>query len=208
MLINQRQRKTKNPCSRCALHLERCICAQIPKLDLKTKLSLIVHAKELKRTTNSGRLAIHALTNSEMVVRGQLNGPTEVAHLLTPEYETYLLFPAEDAVDLETVKPNKPVQLIVADGNWRQASKVNVRYPELKDVVRVKISRANEGVHHLRKEHFKEGFSTLEAIAIAFGILEGEHVGDALRALYHAKLNATLEGRGVLTQARVSSVYL
>lgn len=195
-----RKRKTVDPCPVCFLHRERCICAFIPKLDLKTRLSLIIHAKELKRTTNTGRLAAQALINSEIHVRGKTTERLDLSSLLVPEYETYVLFPSDDAVDLETIKPQKPIQLIVTDGNWRQASKLNTRHPELSHVPRVKISAANTAKHHLRKEHFSEGMATLEAIALAFGIIEGKEVGDVLRELYNKKLQATLKGRGILSE--------
>lgn len=198
-LLN-RQRKTKEPCQKCFLHKERCICSFIPSLNLKTRLSLVIHAKELKRTTNTGRLAVHALVNSEMLVRGESQEALDLSSLLSSDYESYVLFPSEDAVDLEHLKPTKPVQLIVSDGNWRQASKLNTRHPEISHLPRVKISAANLASHHLRKEHFPEGMATLEAIALAFRVLEGETVGDTLLDLYIKKLNATLLGRGVLSE--------
>jgi len=190
-----RKRKTKNPCVACGLHLQRCICAQIPKLNLRTKLSLVIHARELKRPTNTGRLAVQALTNSEMVVRGGERERVDLTHLLSADYESYVLYPEDGAVELETLTPKKPIQLIVADGNWRQAGKVNQRHPELRHLPRVKISRENSGTDHLRKEHFATGYSTLEAIALAMGVIEGEAVGEKLLALYRAKLGATLAGR-------------
>jgi DTW domain-containing protein YfiP len=192
----ERKRKTKNPCPTCALHLERCICAAIPKLNLRTKLSLIIHHKEMKRTTNTGQLAVHALENSEMVIRGQDHVRSDLSYLLSPDYDSYVLYPSEGAIELDTLSSIKPVQLIVADGNWRQAGKVNQRHPELRHLPRVKISRENLAQFHLRKEHFSEGFSTLEAIAMAFGVLEGEAVGNSLMSLYRAKLSATAAGRG------------
>ncbi|MFM6928154.1 MAG: tRNA-uridine aminocarboxypropyltransferase [Bdellovibrio sp.] len=192
-----RKRKTVDPCPICFLHRQRCICDSIPKHDLKTRVSLIIHAKELKRTTNTGRLALHALVNSEMYVRGQSTERLDLSSLLVPSYESYVLFPSDDAVNLEDIKPQKPIQLIVTDGNWRQASKLNTRHPELSHLPRVKIGAANTARYHLRKEHFSEGLSTLEAIALAIRIIEGEAVGDSLLALYHRKLTATLQGRGV-----------
>lgn len=132
-----------------------------------------------------------------MVIRGKDQVRVDLSHLLIPEYESYVLYPAEDAIDLETLVTEKPIQLIVADGNWRQAGKVNLRHPELGHLPRVKISQQNLGAYHLRKEHFSEGFSTLEAIAMALGIIEGEAVGEILMALYRAKLRATMEGRGI-----------
>lgn len=192
-----RKRKTTDPCPICFLHRSRCICASIPKIELQTKLSLIIHAKELKRTTNTGRLATHALVNSQMIIRGGDRQRLDLSHLLSPVYESYVLFPSADAIDLDDLTPKKPVQLIISDGNWRQAGKLNTRHPELKHLPRVKISRKNLSLHHLRKEHFDEGLSTLEAIALALSTIEGPDVGERLMALYHAKLNATLAGRGV-----------
>ncbi len=191
-----RKRKTLNPCGVCFLHLERCICHLIPKLDLKTKLTLVVHHRELKRTTNTGRLAVQALVNSEMHIRGLKDETLDLSSLLTEDYESYVLYPSDDAVDIESIKPMKPVQLIVSDGNWRQAGKLHRRHQELKHLPRVRINEKNLGEHHLRKEHFDKGFSTIEAIAIAFGSIEGEAVREKLMEVYKAKLHATLEGRG------------
>lgn len=196
-LDKTRLRKTKDPCGVCGLNDVRCICEAIPKLNLQTRLTLVIHAKELKRTTNSGRLAVKALTNSVMRVRGADSDRCDLSDLLSEEYESYVFYPTEDAIELETIRPTKPIQLIVSDGNWRQASKINTRHPELSHLPRVKISRLNPGANHLRKEHFENGFSTLEAIAMAFEVIEGEQVGATLTSLYRAKLNATLLGRGI-----------
>lgn len=192
----RRQRKTKDPCAICFLRRELCICARIPKLRLQTKISLIIHARELKRTTNTGRLALAALIHSEMRVRGRGREALDLSDLLDPRYETYLFYPGAEAQPLEAMRPARPVQLLVPDGNWRQAGKVGIRHPELREVPRVRLTAINPGRHHLRREHFAEGFSTLEAIARALGILEGPEVESALLALYAAKLAATLRARG------------
>jgi DTW domain-containing protein YfiP len=196
-----RQRKTKAPCAKCRLHPERCICAQIPSLDLKTKVSLVIHAKELKRTTNSGLLAHHALLNSQVIVRGLEKQKTDLSLLLDPGYTPLFFYPSDDAVELSedfVHALQKPVHLIVPDGNWRQAGKVRQRHPELSEVRAVKISVKNEGLYHLRREHMIEGMSTLQAIALALGFFEGLDVYRALHSLYEAKLHATLRGRGVI----------
>lgn len=184
------------------MHIDRCICSFIPSLDLKTRLSLVIHHRELKRTTNTGRLAVHALTNSQMIVRGKDRTRLDLTSLLSPEYETYVLQASPDAIDIADLKPAKPVQLIVSDGNWRQASKIHARHPELAHLPRLQISQKNMSTQHLRKEHFEEGFSTLEAIAIMMGFLEGAAVKESLMKLYQAKLDATMAGRQQKATAR------
>ena len=200
-MILDRKRKTKDPCPECFLHKDRCICALIPKLDLQTKVTLIIHAKELKRTTNTGRLALKSLTNSQMKIRGEDLTPLDLSDLLTDQYQTLLFYPSDTALELslDYLKQfKKPIQLLVPDGNWRQASKVHSRHKELESVPRVMISKPNLASQHLRKESFEEGMSTLQAIAEALKIIEGEEVYQSLMKVYQAKLENTLKGRGQL----------
>lgn len=201
-MILIRKRKTKYPCSSCGLNPELCLCAEIPKLTLRTKLCLIIHHRELKRTTNTGRLALKSLTHSEIRIRGEKNkGALDLSDLLIPSFRTVLFYPSEEAQELTPEFVNQsqlPIQLLVPDGNWRQASKVSLRHPELQNIERVKITAKNTATQHLRVEHFSEGMSTLEAIAQALGVIEGAEIREALLKLYQLKLARTLKGRGVV----------
>lgn len=195
------QRKTQDPCEVCFLHKTLCICEFIPILNLKTKISLVVHAKELKRTTNTGTLAIKALTNSDVFVRGAIDKPLDLTKYLVSDYRHVLFYPSADAVELTQAFVNEstlPINLIVPDGNWRQASKVHYRHHELKQLPRVMIKAANNEVQHLRAESTDFGMATLQAIAHALGVIEGEHVKNELLQLYKIKLERTLKGRGVV----------
>lgn len=203
LLQKRGKRKTQDPCNGCGLHKDFCLCNLIPTLNLKTKISLIVHAKELKRTTNTGRLALKALTNSEMKIRGEIKKSLDLTQLLSPSYHTFLFYPSDNAIELNSdlIKNiHLPIQLIVPDGNWRQASKVHYRHSELKNIPRVKIGSANNSSLHMRAEHTKEGMATLQAIAEALGIIEGPHIKDLLMQLYTTKLKRTLKARGLSTQ--------
>lgn len=200
-MAHDRKRKTKDPCQRCFLHKELCICESIPTLNLKTKLWLMVHAKELKRTTNTGRLALEALPNSEMKIRGLIDSKVDLSTAMNGCFHPLLLFPSDDAIELsaEFVKSLKqPVLLIVPDGNWRQASKVHHRHPEFKNIQRVVINKENSASGFLRKETTSNGMATLQAIAYALGAIEGDEVQNKLLKLYQLKLNQTLRGRGQL----------
>lgn len=213
MTSQVRKRKTIDPCERCGLHRTICLCALIPKIDLRTRLTLIIHAKEMKRTTNTGRLALHALTNSEMVIRGNRGPidqggktpapPIDLSKSLLPGYRPLLFFPCDDSVELTpdfisslAGSAQTQIQLLVPDGNWRQASKVHSRHPEISHVTRVKISTPNMAEKHLRAEHLPEGMSTLEAIARAIGIIESREAEELLLGLYREKLSRTLTARG------------
>lgn len=196
-----RKRKTKQPCLRCGLNPILCICGLIPELRLATRVLLVVHAKELKRTTNSGRLALEALPNSALKIRGVIGENLDLTAELQNNFQSLLFYPSEEAAELNAdfmKNISRPVQLIVPDGSWRQASKVAIRHRELKDIPRVKITIPNTAQYHLRAESTAYGMSTLEAIAKALGIIEGPETEAALMVLYQAKLAATLKGRGII----------
>lgn len=137
-----------------------------------------------------------------MRIRGQDHTALDLSDLITSTYRTFLFYPSDDAIELNQELVNQsplPIQLIVPDGNWRQASKVHYRHHELKDIVRVKISSPNLAATHMRAETTEAGMATLEAIAQALRIIEGDDVGKVLMEFYQRKLDGTLKGRGIIS---------
>lgn len=176
-----------------------CICDAMPTLALATRVCLVIHTNELKKSSNTGRLALRALANSEMRVRGELGATLDLSDLLTESYRTFLFYPSKDARELNrdvVEEDERPIQLIVPDGSWRQAGKMLYRHPELKDVPRVKLGAANAPKYYMRAQHRPEGMATLQAVAHALGIIEGRLVEAALLKLYDAKIERTLMARG------------
>ncbi len=200
------KRKTQDPCEVCFLHRARCICEFIPSLNLRTKVSLIIHYKELRRTTNTGALAARALVNSQIFIRGKTKETLDLSSQLDPSYRSLLFYPCKEAIELteSLVKQSPlPIQLLVPDGNWRQASKVHYRHPELKHLPRVMIKTPNHETRHLRSETTAEGMATLQAIAHALGVIEGSAIKNELLKLYKLKLERTLQGRPAISSEKV-----
>ena len=172
----------------------------MPRIEVATKISLIIHHRELSRSSNTGLLALRALVNSEMRIRGADRAVLDLQDLLTPGYRTFLFYPSADAVELTReliAQDDRPIQLLVPDGTWRQTRKIHSRHPELDEVQRVKISTPNESIYQLRGQSRAEGMATLQAIAVSLGIIEGAPVAAALIKLYQAKVQRTLAGRGI-----------
>lgn len=139
-----------------------------------------------------------------MRVRGAGREALDLTDLLAAGYRTFLLFPSEDAVELNdqlVEQEDTPIQLIVPDGSWRQASKVPFRHHELKDVKRVMIRNTLGRRFYMRAQHRQDGMPTLQAIALALGVIEGDFVKHQLLKLYHAKIAQTLRGRGIFNLA-------
>jgi DTW domain-containing protein YfiP len=184
-----------------------CVCSLIPTppLATRTRLVLIVHRVETAKSTNTGRLAAACLANSELLVRGHKDRPSEPL-VWSDAVQPLLLFPFEDATPLADAAPRldaRPVVLIVPDGTWRQASKVRRRVPGLADVPCVSVSGEARLPHRLRAEAHAHGLSTLEAIARAMALLEGQAVQQTLERVFQAMVERTLWTRGGLATADV-----
>lgn len=188
-------------CKDCMMHLSVCICALVPRVETRTRLVLVMHKDERRKPTNTGLLAAQALVNSEVHVRG-VEGSAELAVSWPPESEPILLFPHEGA---EVLTPqDRPVTLIVPDGNWRQAAKMRARVRGLKDIRCAVLPPGPPTEYRLRFEATPGGLATMEAIARAFGILEGPAVQTALETIFRTKVERTLWVRGALPTEAVS----
>jgi len=191
-------------CPRCRLHDSLCLCALIPRIATRTRLVLIIHRREDRKPTNTGRLATECLANSEVVVRGQQESPC-APFTWDPSRQPLLLFPREGAVPIERFAASpRPVTLIVPDGNWRQASKVRHRVPGLMDVPCVSIEPDAPTAYRLRSESRPGGLATMEAIARAFGVLEGAGVRSALERVFRTLVERALWSRGQIGTASLS----
>ena len=185
----------------CSASRTLCLCDVVPRIELRTRICLVIHHSELTRSSNTGLLAIRALVNSEMRIRGEGRETLDLTNLLGGQYRTLVFYPSHDAVELDkelVMLERTPIQLIVPDGTWRQTKKLLSRHQELKHVPRVKISAPNNSIFQLRAQTRPEGMATLQAIASGLGIIEGDSVTAQLMKLYHTKIERTLMGRGLL----------
>jgi DTW domain-containing protein len=186
------------------MHQSLCVCALIARLETRTRLLLIMHRYEARKPTNTGRLATECLVNSELLVRGHIDMPSAA-----PDFgmtQPLLLFPDSDATPLRAASlDGRPVTLIVPDGTWRQAARVRARVPGMSNVPCVQLPDGPESRYALRAESHAGGLATLEAIARAFGILEGAHVQAALERVFIAMVERTRWARGDITAAQASS---
>jgi DTW domain-containing protein YfiP len=177
----------------------------LPRLETRTRLVLVIHRREDRKPTNTGRLATECLPNSEVIVRGHVEAPPEVPRAWSPGAQPLLLFPDADAIPLARFATSPlPVTLVVPDGTWRQAAKVRHRIPWLRDVPCVSIEPDAPTAYHLRNETRPDGLATMEAIARAFGVLEGDSVRSALEGVLRVLVERTLWSRGRIGASAVS----
>lgn len=195
-----RRSKRVERCVRCRMHLGLCVCDAVPHLDLRTRLLLVMHHREIKKNTATGHLALMALPNSELRLHGDRSTPLDLSDVDDRAQRVLVLFPSDDAALLTrelVLRDPRPVTLVVPDGNWRQAAKIGRRVPGLEHVERVRLSPGPQSRYRLRSENRADGLATCEAIARAFGVLETPDVQAQLEGLFNLMVERTLSTRGL-----------
>ncbi len=188
-------------CYKCRMRESLCVCLAMPHFDLQTRVSVIMQSKEFSITTNTGHLIPKILKNSSLHFRGHWNKkPLQINDELSKSnYQPLVLFPAEDAQVLTSdfVKQlTKPAHLIVLDGNWRQASKMMKRVPELADLPKVILPNGGPSRYRLRISPRDDGVCTLEAISRALSFFEGDDVQRKIDTFFETMVSRVLWTRG------------
>jgi tRNA-uridine aminocarboxypropyltransferase len=179
-------------CPRCLLQRRACLCAAIPTVITRTRIVIVRHHLERWRSSNSGRLAHLALPNSELVDHGGTGGVA----VLPPLAGAWLLFPEGAPTAVAPVPP--PGQLVVLDATWSQARRMFRKLSALRGLPILRLPDAPMPAARLRASPGPGRVSTIEAIAGALRLLEGEAAAAPLEALFAvAVARAAATGRNV-----------
>lgn len=187
------------------VHADNCYCDKITSLELKTKVSFIMYKKERFLPSNTANLALNCLKNSKVFYRGIEGSPLEESFVEKETYHPLFLYPSEDAKVLskellETI--NKPINLIIPDGTWRQAKKVQSREPILSEVQCVILPETKKSTYPLRRQKFEHGLCTFEAMSVALGIIENSASERVLEENFKLMIDAHLVNRVILEKEK------
>ena len=200
------EERRSDRCPRCEIRKPLCYCEHIPSIELGTRLVVVMHHTEINLTSNTARLATHALSNSEIRVRGLIYQEVSAEGLIHTDRDTLLLYPSDDAVELTAeyvASLRRPVTLVVPDGTWRQARKTAQREAALRDLPRVKLPPGPPSEYRLRIEPNEHSVCTFEAIARALGVIEGRETQERLEVLFRIAIGRALWSRGLIPPSEV-----
>jgi DTW domain-containing protein YfiP len=155
-----------------------CICPDIPLVPTRTRVVIVRHHLEQHRSSNSGRLAHFALPNSEIVEHGGRSGPT----VLPPMDGAYLVYPIGEPASAPPLP--LPKQLVFLDASWSQARRMFRKIEGLRGLPILNLPHEVTKVVRMRAAPTVGHVSTLEAIARALRLLEGDAVARPLEELF------------------------
>jgi DTW domain-containing protein YfiP len=178
-------------CVTCRVRVEICVCAAAPRLEIPTRLILVIHTSEWARTTNTGHLARLGIRNAEIRLHGRPHRPVSAEGIVAASASTLVLYPGRGASPLtqEYLAPlTRPLTLLVPDGNWMQAKNMMRRVPMLNGARPVRLEEPALDLPRLRWNYYDDRRSTFEAIAQTLGILEGPETEAQLLDFYRLLL--------------------
>jgi tRNA-uridine aminocarboxypropyltransferase len=175
--------------ARCPHCLYRaCLCAEIPKIATRTHVVIVRHRAEHHRSSNTGRLAHAALPNSTLIEYDSEPLPALAG--------AWLLFPQGEPVHVAPSPP--PAHLIVLDATWSQARRMYRKLDALRGIPTLRLPDTAMPAARLRESPAPGRVSTIEAVARALRLLEGDVVAAPLEALFAiAVARAAASGRRI-----------
>jgi DTW domain-containing protein len=126
------------------------------------KFTLLTHAKEFGKRSNTGRVVVDVLEEAAEQVRwDRLQPPVR----LLEEIEAggvALVYPgASNATDDDLTGIS---QVILIDSTWHEARKIHQRSPYLHRLRRICLKPAEKSVYNLRKNQKESGLCTAECV--------------------------------------------
>jgi DTW domain-containing protein len=193
------QRRGTPRCPQCRINVPLCICSSLQPFNIQTAVSLIVHVRELKLTSNSAQfIQLMLPQNAQTFIRGKVFEDFTPSEILNRPGRPLFLYPHEDAIELneDFLKDYPgPYHLIVPDGNWHQARKVRKREEAFREMMAVKLPAGITAEYQLRKAPQPEWVSTYESVAHSLGVLEGDVVRNQLMLFFRSWVQRTLWNR-------------
>ena len=146
-----------NLCLTCRRRLLTCICDHIHPFKTASRFIILMHPMEFKKEkVGTGRFSHLILENSEVLVDVGFDENPRLHELLNdPEYESFVLYPGVETIDLGTTelkdKLQRKAQFFVIDGTWPCAKKMMKLTTLLHDLPRV--SFRNDRISEFKVKH-------------------------------------------------------
>lgn len=165
----------REACTLCFKPRLTCVCARVPRIATRTKVTVLQHPRERFHPFGTARFVELGLPNARVEVCFGMRCDTLQ---ISASDDVALLYPARDARDLGSLSPaERPRHLVVLDGTWAHAHVMHRDLPGLRELPHVALFPESPGRYRIRREPRPECLSTVEAVVQALGVLEPDTSG-------------------------------
>lgn len=182
-------------CERCRCAPRWCICAGHEDVPCPVAVDVLIHQSEFWRPTSTGRLLQRVVVGARTHVY-QRNTPPDRAAIARPGHELWILHPRGEPVP---ATPSSPVQVLLLDGNWREAAAMARSVAGWGRLVR--LPEAGPSRYELRSTPHTGTYATAEALVVMLETIGATDAAARLRRQFELHVYAGLRTRGAKTRA-------
>ncbi len=178
-------------CIACRLRRDACVCEFAPRLQIESRLVLVIHSTEWGGGGNTGHLLRLGVRDASVRIHGRRNRPVNDDGIASASSSTLALFPGRGATALNAeylAALPRPITLLIPDGNWIQTKNMMKRVPVLRGARPVRLDGPSLLLPCVRHNSDIARRSTFEAVAAALGILESPEIERRLIAFFQRVL--------------------
>lgn len=163
---------TRGRCDYCALLLSHCMCAKLealalPEESLDFSVAVIMNTREKYRSSNTAKV-IEKVLHGLLLVDGIDQDERLLEKLLARNAnKVFVLFPSESSVEYSHMDASQFSEIpliLVPDGTWRQARRLNQKIPA--NIPRVRVAPQTLSRFLCRRQTLPDRVCTVEALAL------------------------------------------
>jgi DTW domain-containing protein len=176
-------------CFRCRRPKAACLCPELPPMETRTRIVLLMHTKEYRyQKTGTGRMACLHLASAEIIPGVAFDARPRVRELIDdPANFPVLLYPGQGATDLsapgfadsgaeaklfaESIGGRRLVVFLI-DSTWRCSHAVIRESPGVAGLPRVQFRSSEKSRWIIKKQPREYCLATIEAIHELLCVLE------------------------------------
>jgi len=155
-------------CQQCLRPKSVCYCHTVMKVSNHWPVSILQHPQESKHAIGTARIAELSLSHCQLEVGERLDTGRTVLELP----QTVLIYPGDDAAELDSLVGSSPKTLLFLDASWRKSHRMLMESPELQSLPKISLRPDQVSRYRIRKSSTTDSLSTLEAIVFALSVLE------------------------------------
>jgi DTW domain-containing protein len=183
-------------CGRCQLAPRWCICAVQEEVSSPLAVDVLIHFMEAYRPSSTGELIKRIMPATGRHVFRK-DGTVETESIHRPGRELWILHP--EGEPLPAGMNPAELQVLLLDGNWRQAGTMSRAVGSWGR--RVRLPMEGESRYWLREQAGPGKFCTAEALLFLLAALGEQAAHDRLRAQFELHVHAGLLSRGLKIKA-------
>ena len=185
----------RDVCYKCLKAKETCYCHKISSFKSYPEFVLLLHSKERKMKTNTGRIVSLSIENSHMFEGLDFGCDTRLNKILDdPKRQNYVLFPGENSIRIDQKetcnklqekwkKERKLPTFIIIDGTWANAKKMLRLNPKLKELPFISFVPSEKSNFRIRRQPMDLCYSTIETTHYLLSLFEKDNPSNKLDSL-------------------------